>query len=126
MRRPSTGDFQTDVRTVLPFHVTSRGRPTFTESNLGIRISSKFRVWQDSLLYNHTELRVRDRHVLLAQSGHPGARTPPANPARPKHFPPRANPFQANRGGGPCSPTIRRRALQSLCACIFPSFFPPC
>src|ERR1700686_5097594 len=36
IRRPSTGDFQTDVRTVLPFHVTSRGRPTFTESNRGI------------------------------------------------------------------------------------------
>src|SRR5579863_2612668 len=40
MRRRSTGDFQTDVRTVLPFHVTSRGRPTFTESNRGIRTSS--------------------------------------------------------------------------------------
>jgi hypothetical protein len=38
-------DFQTDVLTVLPFHVTSRGRPKFAESNLGIRISSKFRIW---------------------------------------------------------------------------------
>jgi len=33
------------VRTVLPFHVTSRGRPTFTESNRGIRTSPKSRVW---------------------------------------------------------------------------------
>ena len=41
IRRPSTGDFQTDVRTVLPFHVTSRGRPTFTESNRGMHTSSK-------------------------------------------------------------------------------------
>src|SRR5271167_3403872 len=87
IRRPSTGDFQTDVRTVLPFHVTSSGRPTFTESNLGIRISSKFRVWQGSLLYNHAELGVPDGHVLRAQSGHPGARIPPVNPPRPKHFP---------------------------------------
>jgi hypothetical protein len=41
IRRPSTEDFQTDVRTLLPFHVTSRGRPTFTESNVGIHTSSK-------------------------------------------------------------------------------------
>jgi hypothetical protein len=39
--RPSTGFFQTAVRTLVPFHVTSRGRPTFTESNLGIHTSSK-------------------------------------------------------------------------------------
>ncbi len=36
--------YQTAVRTVLPFHVTSRGRPTFTESKRGIRTSSKFSV----------------------------------------------------------------------------------
>jgi hypothetical protein len=29
----------------LPFHVTSRGRPTFTESNRGMRTSSKSSVW---------------------------------------------------------------------------------
>jgi hypothetical protein len=45
IRRPETGDFQTDVRTVLPFHVTSRGSPTFTESNRGISTSSKSSVW---------------------------------------------------------------------------------
>ena len=49
IRRPSTGDFHTDVRTVLPFHVTSRGRPTFTESNRGMRTSSKSSVWLASL-----------------------------------------------------------------------------
>src|SRR6476660_9070283 len=43
--RPATGDFQIAVRTVLPFHVTSRGRPTFTESNRGICASPKSRVW---------------------------------------------------------------------------------
>src|SRR5271170_3010187 len=48
-RRPVTGDFQTDVRTVLPFHVTSRGRPTFTESNRGMRTSSKRSVWLEYL-----------------------------------------------------------------------------
>src|SRR5689334_17464174 len=37
MRRPSTGVFQTDVRTVLPSHITSWGRPTLTESNRDIR-----------------------------------------------------------------------------------------
>src|SRR5208282_6947467 len=51
IRRPSTGDFQTDVRTVLPFHVTSRGRPTFTESNLGMRTSSKSSAWLALLLF---------------------------------------------------------------------------
>jgi hypothetical protein len=29
----------------LPFHVTSRGRPTFTESNRDMRTSSKSSVW---------------------------------------------------------------------------------
>jgi hypothetical protein len=47
------GHFQTDVRTVLPFHVMSRGRPTFTESNLGIHTPSKSSVWLDALLYDH-------------------------------------------------------------------------
>jgi hypothetical protein len=60
-----TGLFQIAVRTVLPFHVTSRGRPTFTESNLGIHTSSKSSVWLESLPYNHAELRVRDRNLLL-------------------------------------------------------------
>src|SRR5580693_3939934 len=32
MRRPPMGDFQIAVRTVLPFHITSRGSPTLTES----------------------------------------------------------------------------------------------
>src|SRR5271154_374750 len=112
IRRPSTGLFQIAVRTVFPFHVTSRGRPTFTESNRGIRISSKSRLWQESVLYSHDELSVRDSHVLLAQRGHRGARIPLANPALPKHFPPHTNQFQANRVGGPCAPTIRRRVLQ--------------
>lgn len=39
IRRPGTEDFQIAVRTVLAFHARSRGRPTFTESNLGIRTS---------------------------------------------------------------------------------------
>src|SRR3954454_22796409 len=34
--RPSTGDFQIPVRTVFPLHITSHGRPTFTESNRGM------------------------------------------------------------------------------------------
>src|ERR1700674_1063746 len=51
IRRPATGDFQTEVRTVLPFHATSRGRPTFTESNLGIRTSSKSSVWLESIYF---------------------------------------------------------------------------
>src|ERR1700729_1055975 len=41
IRLPPTRDFQTAVRTVLPFHVTPRGKPTFTESSLGIPPSSK-------------------------------------------------------------------------------------
>src|SRR5437016_10177322 len=88
-----------------------------------MRTSSKSSVWLESLLYNHAELSVRDRHLLLAQSGHPRARTLLANLARPKQFPLRTNQFQANRAGGPCAPTIRRRALQSLRACIFPPFW---
>ena len=36
MRGPSTGAFQTAVCTVLPCHVTSRGRPTLTESKRAI------------------------------------------------------------------------------------------
>ncbi|MBV9765793.1 MAG: hypothetical protein JOZ48_13185 [Acidobacteriaceae bacterium] len=39
--RPSTGFFQIAVWTGLPLHVTSRGRQTFTESDLGIYISWK-------------------------------------------------------------------------------------
>ena len=50
IRRPSTGDFQTDVRTVLPCHVTSRGRPTFTESNRGMRTSLKSSVSLESVI----------------------------------------------------------------------------
>src|ERR1700727_1535137 len=38
MRRPSTGVFQIAVWTVLPCQVTSRGRPTFTESKRPIAI----------------------------------------------------------------------------------------
>src|ERR1700688_3134662 len=110
IRRPSAGDFQTNVRTILPFHVTSRGRATFTKSNRAIHTSSKFSVWLESSLYNHAELRVRDRDLLLASCGDRRARTPVANPARPRRFPPRANQFQANRAGGPYAPTIRRRA----------------
>jgi len=30
---PSAGSFQIAVRTVLPFHITSHGRPTFSESS---------------------------------------------------------------------------------------------
>ena len=36
MRGPSTGAFQMAVCTVLPCHVTSRGRPTLTESKRAI------------------------------------------------------------------------------------------
>jgi len=32
MRGPATGDFQMPVWTVLPCQLTSRGRPTLTES----------------------------------------------------------------------------------------------
>src|SRR5580704_17487026 len=70
---------------------TSRGRPTFTESSCGIHTSSKSRVRQESLLYGHAELRVRDRDLLLLPCGHSRARTARANPARPKHFPLRTN-----------------------------------
>src|SRR5580692_10698588 len=125
MRRPSTGDFQTEVRTVLPFHVTSRGRPTFTESSLGIPTWLKSSVWLESFLYNRAELRIRYRNLLLARSGHSEARTPLANPAHPKRAPLRTNQFQANRAGGPCAPTIRRRALQSHRSCVPYSFVPP-
>src|SRR5580658_196336 len=51
IRHPSTGDFQTDVRTVLPFHVTSRGSPTFTESTRGMRTSSQSSVRLGSFLF---------------------------------------------------------------------------
>src|SRR6185437_15995283 len=39
IRRPSTGDFQTAVRTDAPLHCTSRGSPTFTESKRAMRTS---------------------------------------------------------------------------------------
>jgi hypothetical protein len=48
---PVTGDFHTDVRTVLPFHVTSRGKPTFTESNRGMHTSSKSSAWLASFYF---------------------------------------------------------------------------
>src|SRR5215469_9782973 len=38
LRRPWIASFHTAVRTVLPFHSTSRGRPTFTESSCAIWI----------------------------------------------------------------------------------------
>src|SRR2546422_1042718 len=38
LRRPRTASFHTAVRTVLPFHSMSRGRPTFTESSCAIEI----------------------------------------------------------------------------------------
>ncbi len=40
MRQPSTGVFQMAVRTVLPRHMMSRGRPTLTESKRGIALST--------------------------------------------------------------------------------------
>jgi hypothetical protein len=77
------------------------------------------------VLYNHAELRVRDRDLLLAPCGHSRARTALANPVYPKHFPPRTNQFRANQAVGPCALTIRRRALQSHGACMPPSSVPP-
>jgi site-specific recombinase XerD len=41
IERQIQGSRVVDVRTVLPFHVTSRGKRTFTESNRGIRTSLK-------------------------------------------------------------------------------------
>src|SRR5450631_199269 len=63
IRRPVTGDFQTAVRTVFPFHVTSRGKPTFTESNRGMRTSSKSSVLPESVYF-----RASSQH-LPSQSG---------------------------------------------------------
>src|SRR5262249_36982495 len=44
IRRSLTGDFQIAVRTVLPFQVTSRGRPTFTESRRDMNTSKKLKL----------------------------------------------------------------------------------
>lgn len=123
--KDSSGSRCEEVAIHCVYH-TSRGRPTFTESNCGIPTSSKSSVRLESLLYDQAELSVPDRDLLLLPCGHSRARTARANPARPKHFPPRTNPFQANRAGGPCAPKIGKRALQSLRANIFPSFSPPC
>lgn len=41
------------VRTVLPFHVTSRGRPTLTESNRGIHTSWKSSIWLGPFIFVH-------------------------------------------------------------------------
>jgi hypothetical protein len=38
MRRPSTGAFQMALQTILPCHVTSCGKPTFTESRRAIPV----------------------------------------------------------------------------------------
>jgi hypothetical protein len=70
IRRPSTEDFQTDVRTVLPFHVTSRGRPTFAESNRGMRTSSKSSVWLESFYFGAaggSQNSGNDHQALLQQ-----------------------------------------------------------
>src|ERR1700688_2401990 len=77
---------QTEVSTVLPVNVTSRDRPTFTESNRGMRTSSKFVVWLEALLYSQAELRGRDRDLLLAQRVPLGTGTAPANTEQPKYF----------------------------------------
>src|SRR5436190_16391795 len=44
-RRPCTGSFQMAVRTILPRHSMSRGKPTLTESSRGIEtpLRSRFR-----------------------------------------------------------------------------------
>jgi hypothetical protein len=49
------------VRTVLPFHVTSRGRPTFTESNRGMRTSSKSSVWLERFDFGASDQPLRCR-----------------------------------------------------------------
>ena len=77
---------QTEVSTVLPVNVTSRDRPTFTESNRGMRTSSKSVVWLEALLYGQAELRGRDRDLLLAQRVPLGTGTAPANTEQPKYF----------------------------------------
>ena|ERR1700730_4184889 len=94
---------QTEVSTVLPVNVTSRDRPTFTESNRGMRTSSKSVVWLEALLYSQAELRGRDRDLLLAQRVPLGTGTAPANTEQPKYFPPHTNRFQANQTGGLCA-----------------------
>jgi two-component system, OmpR family, copper resistance phosphate regulon response regulator CusR len=50
------------VPTVLPFHVPSRGRPTFTESNRGINTLWKSSVWLGSLYFRASGRLLRSQH----------------------------------------------------------------
>src|SRR5438034_8902953 len=69
IRRPFTGKFQTAVRTLLPFHVTSRGRPAFTERRRGISTFSKFGAWLDSFYFTTVHSDGGTRHPFRS-SGH--------------------------------------------------------
>ena len=51
------------MRTVLPSHVTSRGRPTFTESNCGIHTSSESNVRVESFRVSPAASRSGSIHV---------------------------------------------------------------
>src|SRR5436190_9255158 len=70
IRRPFTGNFQTAVRTVLPFHVTSRGRPAFTERRRGISTFSKFGAWLDSFYFTTVHSDGGTRHPFRARRHH--------------------------------------------------------
>src|SRR5438552_3161646 len=70
IRRPFTGNFQTAVRTVLPFHVTSRGRPAFTERRRGISTFSKFGAWLDSFYFTTVHSDGGTRHPFRSRGHH--------------------------------------------------------
>jgi hypothetical protein len=58
--------FQTAVRTVFPFHVTSRGRPTFTESSRPTNTSGR---WISIVALDLPSLLTASDEVLVGVAG---------------------------------------------------------